>query len=301
MSTYTDTALERLPAPQIIDTPAFEPLFDQTRAAIIEAMPELASVLMLESESATKMVRVFAYLRILDRIEFNDRARGNLAALATGADLEHLAAAWGVFRLTRDPGNPDALPPVPPTMESDTDLRRRMQLALEGFSTAGPRGAYEFHALTADGRVRDVAVTSPVPGQVLITVLSTEGDGTPSQEVLELVKAATNDENVRPLNDTVTPQPVELIDVTIAAELTLYEGPAGEVVLAAAQAALADHLDDHRMLGHDITTSGLIAALYRQGVHKVILTSPAADVVIAPTQAARFPNPHSITIGGRDV
>ena len=301
MSAYTDSALERLPAPQIIDTPAFEPLFGQTRAAILEAMPELATVLMLESETATKMVRVFAYLRMLDRIEFNDRARGNLPALATGADLDHMAARWGVFRLVRDPGNPDALPPVPATLENDTDLRRRMQLALEGFSTAGPRGAYEFHALTADGRVRDVAVTSPVPGQVVITVLSTEDDGIPSQEVLDLVEAATSDDDVRPLNDTVVPQPAELVDVTIVAELTLYDGPATEVVLAAAEAALADHLDDHRKLGHDITTSGIIAALYRQGVHRVDLTSPAADVVISPTQAPRFPDPHTITIGGRDV
>ena len=57
-------------------------------------------------------------------------------------------------------------------MESDTALRYRIQLSLEGYSTAGPVGAYVFHGLSADGRVKDISADSPSPGQVLITVLS---------------------------------------------------------------------------------------------------------------------------------
>ena len=44
-------------------------------------------------------------------------------------------------------------------------------------SVAGPTGAYEFHALSADGDVKDAAATSPAPGEVVVTVLSRTGDG----------------------------------------------------------------------------------------------------------------------------
>ncbi|MEL0625209.1 baseplate J/gp47 family protein, partial [Marinomonas arenicola] len=76
-------------------------------------------------------------------------------AYATGTNLEHLSALWGV---SKQDG------------ESDDRLRSRTQLALEGFSTAGPFGAYVYHSLAADSRVKDVAVSSPSAGQVLVSV-----------------------------------------------------------------------------------------------------------------------------------
>ena len=63
-------------------------------------------------------------------------------------------------------------------MESDPDFRRRIQLAPEGFSVAGPEGAYIFHALSADPGVLDACATSPSPGEVVVTVLARAGDGT---------------------------------------------------------------------------------------------------------------------------
>ncbi|XHF77136.1 hypothetical protein R3J27_08275 [Xylella fastidiosa subsp. multiplex] len=38
---------------------------------------------------------------------------------------------------------------IPPTMESDAAFRRRIVLAPEGYSVAGPEGAYIYHAISA--------------------------------------------------------------------------------------------------------------------------------------------------------
>ena len=57
-------------------------------------------------------------------------------------------------------------------------LRLRVPAAFEGLSVAGPTAAYEFHARSADGRVADASATSPSPAEVVLTVLSREGDGT---------------------------------------------------------------------------------------------------------------------------
>lgn len=57
-------------------------------------------------------------------------------------------------------------------------MRMRGQMALDGFSTAGPIDAYKFFALSASVKVKSVDVRSDEPGKVIVTILSTEGDGT---------------------------------------------------------------------------------------------------------------------------
>ncbi|MCP6065972.1 baseplate J/gp47 family protein, partial [Klebsiella pneumoniae] len=89
-------------------------------------------------------------------------------------------------------------------MESDSDLRQRIPAAFEGMSVAGPAGAYEFHAMSADGRVADDTANSPAPAEVTVAVLSREGDGTASDDLLLAVSTALNDETVRPVGDRLT-------------------------------------------------------------------------------------------------
>ncbi len=86
-------------------------------------------------------------------------------------------------------------------MERDEDFRARIAAAFEGLSVAGPSGAYEFHARSADGRVADASAISPSPASVTITVLSREGNGAAGSDLLAIVNAALNDEDVRPVAD----------------------------------------------------------------------------------------------------
>jgi len=66
-------------------------------------------------------------------------------------------------------GDPDAFPPVQAVRESNAAFRRRVQLAPEGFSTAGAKGAYVFNGLSAGEKPSSVEVESPEPGVVIVT------------------------------------------------------------------------------------------------------------------------------------
>ena len=198
-----------------------------------------------------------------------------------------------------DPGDPDAVPPVPPTYESDDDLRLRAQRAWEGLSVAGPTKAYEFHALSADGRVADATAISPSPCVAVVTVLSRLGDGTATQDLIDVVTAALSAEDVRPVGDRLTVQSAAIVAYSVDATLYLYPGPEQEPILAAAQAALDAYVSTQRRIGRDIRLSAVYAALHVEGVQRVELAAPAADVVLDETQAAHCTGT-TVTIGGSD-
>ena len=201
--TFTAINLNALPRPQIIEQPTFEEIFAARKARLIELAPDLAPVLEYDSEPLVVLLQEDSYRELLLRQAVQDAATGNMLAYAAGAQLDHLAAFYGVGRQVVQDADPDAIPPVTEVLESDDALRSRAQLALEGQTTAGPRGSYVFWARSASGDVRDVSVTSPAPGEVLVTVLSHQSDGSPSAEVLAAVDNTLNAEDVRPLTDTV--------------------------------------------------------------------------------------------------
>lgn len=302
MSGFSSIDLSKLPAPEVIRTVDYEALLAEMKAEIIRHMPGLVAYISLESEPASQLLRVCAYYRMLDRLEFNDGARACMLALSTGTDLDGLAAFWGVGRLIVQEANASVKPPIREIRESDEAFRKRIQLSLEGHSTAGPRGSYIFWALSASGDVKDASVHSPKPGEVIVTVLSHDGDGSPSNTLLNTVETALNDEDVRPLTDRVSVQATTIIPYQIEASLVLYEGPDASAVEVAARAALDAYITTHHRLGHDITLSGLHAALHQPGVQNVRITRPASDIEVGPAEAAWCPKGAiDVSMGGRDV
>jgi phage-related baseplate assembly protein len=292
MTTQID--LSQLPAPEVLEQISYEQIVADIKAAVIEIMPEMAPVLAIPTEPAVKIIEVCAYFVMLTRARVNDAARAVMLAYATGADLEHLAALYGVQRLAVTPANPNASPPVAAVMETDAALRARVQLAPEGFTVAGPRGAYLFHALSADGDVLDAAVASPAPGDVLVTVLSRSGNGAASPALLAAVSGALNAEDVRPLCDNVSVQAATIISYAVNAQLEFFDGPDPSVILSAAQAALQAYVDECRKIGRPVRISGIHAAVHRPGVSRVTLVSPVADIVPTATQSA-FCTSRSVT------
>lgn len=281
---YTAIDLSQVAAPSVVETIDFEAILAAMLADLQERSDDFTAL--VESDPAYKILQVAAYREVILRQRINEAARAVMIAYATGTDLENLGALFGVVRLVIDPGDPDAVPPVPPTYESDADLRRRVQLSLEGFSTAGPSGAYVFHALSADGDVLDASATSPEPGDVLVTLLSRSGDGTASPAVIAAVEAALNDEDVRPLCDSVAVQSAEIVDYTIEATIYCLPGPDASTVIAAAQDAAEAYAEAQHRLGLSVTLSGIYAALHQPGVARVDLVEPTANITIAPTQAS---------------
>jgi phage-related baseplate assembly protein len=286
-----------LPAPEVIEPLDYETILAGLKADMVARFPEIATTLELESEPAVKLLEVVAYAVLLLRARVNDAAKSVMLAHATGGNLDNLAALLGVARLVVSPADPAAVPPVAAVMETDAALRLRAQLALEGYTSAGSVGSYEFHARTADARVIDVSVLSPEPGTVQVTVLSSEADGTPSPELLGLVLEALNAEEVRPLCDSVVVQAPTIVDYSVAAELHVADGPDTTMVLQAAQAAVEAYVADVHALGATVAISGLHAALHQAGVTRVVLTAPVAEVETTPV-AAPWCTAINLTLGG---
>ncbi|EYD71811.1 baseplate assembly protein [Limimaricola hongkongensis] len=294
--------ISKLPFPGIIESLDYEEILAGLKIEL-EARYPLHD---LESDPIVALLEVVAYYRLIDRARINDAAKAVFIAYASGADLDNLGAFFGAERITITPEDTTATPPVAAVMETDDDFRARILLALEAQSTAGPRGAYLYHALSADSRVLDAAVigpgdsfvTPPPAGQVDVYVLGRDGS-TPA-DLLDVVRDALNDEEVRPLCDTVTVSAASLVDYAIDATLTFYKGPDQAVVLAAAQDAVETYVTARFRLGQDVTRSGIFAALHQPGVQNVTLTAPAANIVIAANEAPRA-TMITLTNGGVDA
>jgi len=296
--------LSQLPAPDVVETLDYETLFAERKARLISLYPVeeqevIARTLSLESEPLVKLLQENAYRELLLRQRVNEAAQAVMVAYARANDLDQLGANNNVQRRVITPADANAVPPVAAEMESDADLRQRIPAAFEGMSVAGPTGAYEYHARSGSGQVADASATSPAPAEVVVTILSREGDGTASPELLATVSAVLNDEDMRPVGDRVTVQSAQIVNYQIEAKVFVYPGPAIEPILADAKARLVAYINEMRRLGRDIRHSAIYAALTAQGVQHVELTSPPADVVLDKTQAANC-TAYTITSGGSD-
>lgn len=296
--------LSQLPAPDVVETLDYETLLAERKATLISLYPAeqqqaITRTLTLESEPLVKLLQENAYRELILRQRINEAAKANMVAWATGSDLDQLGANNGVTRLTLRAADNSTIPPTAAMMESDDNFRMRIAAAFEGLSVAGPSGAYEYHAKSADGRVADVSATSPAPAEVVITVLSREGDGTAPADLLTIVANALNDEDVRPVADRVRVQAAAIVDYRVDATLYLYPGPEAEPVRAAAEAKLIAFINAQSRLGRDIRQSALYAALHVEGVQRVELAQPTEDVVLDKTQAA-YCSGYSIAVGGSD-
>ena len=226
---------------------------------------------------------ISCYREITLRQRVNDAGRAVMLAYAKGSDLDHLAAFFGIERLVVTPA--DNLNAIPAVMESDDDLRKRVQLAPDSFSVAGPEGAYKSHAINADGQVLDAAVSSPTPGTVLVTVLSRVGNGLASDELVAKVALAVGAEDVRPLTDRVEVQSAEIVEYEVEARIFTFSGPDPAVVMVAARDRLDAYIGDCHRIGREVAVSGLHAALHVEGVERVELVKPAGSVQTNDTQA----------------
>lgn len=296
--------LSQLPAPAVVEELDYEAIYTERKAMLLSLYPEdqraaVARTLSLESDPIVKLLQENAYRELLWRQRVNEAARAVMVAFAQGDDLDQLGANFSVSRLVITPADNSTLPPTPALMESDSDFRLRVQQSFEGLSVAGSVGAYQYHGRSADGRVADVSVISPSPASVTVSVLSREGDGSASPELVAIVAAALNGEDVRPVADRVTVQSAAIVPYEIDATLYLYPGPEKEPVRAAAEQKLKTYISAQHRLGRDIRRSAIYAALHVEGVQRVELTTPAADIVLTDAQAS-YCSGYRLGVGGAD-
>lgn len=279
MTTLSDLA--SLPTPAVIEPLSFETIFAQLQTEFQSRYPDYSAL--LASDPAVKLLEVAAYREVLLRNRINAAAKASLLAFATGSDLDHLAAFYGVTRLDDEP---------------DEALRLRTRARIIGFANAGGAAHYRYWALSASPDVADVEVDSPEPGRVRISVLAKGEDETVPDAVLEAVRAVVLRDDIRVLTDTVEVVAAELIAVSVSAQVWLYPDTPIEVVQAI-EDVFASTVAAHAGLGWDLTRSWVIGQLQRPGVHKVVVHAPLTDIPVAANQAVRLASLH-IEFAGRD-
>ncbi|MFG0835502.1 baseplate J/gp47 family protein [Aeromonas bivalvium] len=286
--------LTQLPPPSVVEPLDFETILAERKATLVSYYPAdqqaaIAATLELESEPLNKLLQENAYREVVLRARINDAATQTLLAFASGTTLDHLVAEYNIARLLVTPGDPAANPPVEPVYESDDRLRLRGQMAFEGLTTAGPVNAYKFHALSASAEVADVAVDSPSPGTVRVTLLSPAGQ--PSADTLNRVSQALSADDVRPLCDLVAVEPAQIKPYAVDATLNAT-GLGKEQAIAAATAAMTQTAAAYYRVGATVPLSAIYAALHQPGIDSVTLRVPLADVTCTEQQAAKLTTLH---------
>ncbi|QEO80243.1 baseplate assembly protein [Pseudomonas brassicacearum] len=292
----TTIDLSALPAPQVLESLDFEELYQEELAAFREYMGDNWTA-HLESDPVTKLLELGAYRRMQNRARVNDAGKALLLAFAKRADLDHLAGNVGLRRLVVQAEDLSAVPPVSAVMEEDDALRERIQLVYEGLTTAGPRNSYILHARNTSGLVADATAESPAPAEVVVTVLSLDGDGTASPELLAEVETYLSDDDRRPVADRLTVQGAEILPYRIDAVVYMAgNGPENEAALAECNARLQAWINPRRRLGVEVARSAIDAQVHVSGVARVEI--PGWED-IKPTKAqAAWCSGFTITRGG---
>lgn len=255
-----------------------------------EIVQAIATAAGLENASpadpAFRVALACAYRELMVRQDSNEQARGLLLAFAVGPQLDHLGVTYYQ--------HPDGTPVLRLDGEQDDAYRARLQASVEGLSVAGPDGAYVFGATSAHPDVKDAKVHSPQPVEVELYVLSRQGPGVPSAELLESVRVYMAPR--RPLTDLLRVLPAQVVSYSVAASLIIRSGPDPELVRQASEAGGLTYVRrQHRLKGR-VVESALHAAMTVEGVEEVHLSN-WADVVCTAQQAP-YCEALSATIGG---
>lgn len=277
-----------LSKPNMIEELDFETLLTERKAALIalfntEQQATIAAVLARESEPLTKFLQENCYREMILRQRINEAALSVLLAFATGTDLEAVVANYGLERLLVNAATADASA----VYETDEELRYRASLVFDSLSVAGPTSAYEYHALSADGRVADAKASSPAPAEALVTILQKDTTtGAATDALLQIVQSYLNDDIRRPVADRLTVQSVEVISFELIATIYTDNLPESDSLITVAKTAVQSYLDESRRIGRSIYLSKIYNLLHVSGVVHVVIDSPKADVDITAVQVA---------------
>lgn len=221
--------------------------------------------------------------------QYNGYLPGQIATLVDG--VPYVAS---VTNTTESSGGAD--------IESDDSYRERIQKAPLAFSTAGPAGAYEYFALSADPSVADVYVTRISPGVVGIYVVKTGGViPTAEDPVIAAIEAACSADTRRPLTDNVQVSPAVAYDIAIEGQywISSADEARADTIQAAVQQAVADYtLWQTEQIGKTVNPDELLKRMYNAGADRIVLTSPTY-AALQPQQVAQVTST-SMTYQGVD-
>lgn len=311
--------LNQLAEPEIVKVETFETLLAEFKAEVLayvqardpEKAARLAVAMDNDSDLLAMMLQAFTLRLQGHERKYNARIKQMLAWWAEGSNLDARAADLGLERRVIDEGDPNAFPPVDPLLEGDEDLRVRYYLAPHA-PAAGSRLQYRREAMTLGERaqvtvesnaagqlvvtytfapdgfaaqVKDANGRRTAPGEVAVTVLAREGDGTPSEALLAAERAHFAREDVRPETDLVTVQGAEIVRYRIRAVVYINTGPDALLTQAQAEEALQAYASERHRLGGYVDPSRIDYELHAAGAERLQLLEPLAPIECGAHQA----------------
>lgn len=265
--------LASLPKPTVVEELDVETILARKKTTLQgiydrEGLP--LTVLNTAYEPSTIQLETSSEDELNLRARINDAARARLLAFATGADLDHLAAFYEVFRMEG---------------ESDQRLKLRVILAIQGRSTGGTEERYRYFALTADIRVADAIVYTVGRSPVIhVALFSTDATGQANAALISIVDAALKDRKVRMANDTIVVGTAIRTIVNLEANVWLL--PSADLsTLQAMESSLRSAWGVSQALGRDFVSTWWVSKLMLDGVHKIEPVQPISDVVVPSDEA----------------
>lgn len=303
MARFTPIDLSFYPITDVIELLDFESYLSRDQAEFQRrwdirrtSNPELPpyDTLFLETDPSAINLQVGAYREMLLRGFVNDKVRSLTLAGAQRAALDHIGITY--YRTPRRISIP-ATDTDPAVMEDDETYRQRLSIAPESWSTAGPVGAYLFWALSASEDVLDVAVYSEDEGvclapRIRVAVMSKSNNGVASAGLLATVLDKLNRDDIRPMADLLSAEPITRIDYSVEIALKLKTGASQAIIEEQARLRVLNYCSGRLrwvgdgeigpvwLVGRRIRQDTIAAAAYGAdpNVVEVNVISPASDV-----------------------
>lgn len=303
-----------LPTPDIIETLSYQAIFDALRADFQTRFPDFSAL--VESDPAIKLLEVAAYRETVLRARVNDAFKATLLGLAAANDLDNLADFYNVSRTTDETDVALRARVIEKIKGSSTgggaswyrfQALSANDLVADALVDSPAPGAVQIALLSEESTRIASAAESELPDlgtfygitrleteaiadfrvRLRTAALGTAGDGAASSQLLAIVDAVMQAPDVRVITDTLTTVSASIVVIDVAADIYLYPD-ANSNVLNGLEDRLKADLASAGGLGWDLARSWLISRMHLEGVQRVELTSPTADVVITGAQAVTF-------------
>jgi phage-related baseplate assembly protein len=163
-------------------------------------------------------------------------------------------------------------------VEDDDHYRYRIWLAIESFSTCGPRFAYEFWALSAHPDIIQCVVYSApeIAGEVWLYPLMT-GGVLPTPDIMALVYGSCNADERRPVTDYVTVKVATEVPFTLNVDYYILQS--NSVLLDSIQTAVDQAVADwilwqRSAISRDLICDELTKRMLEAGAKRIVIHSP---------------------------
>lgn len=166
--------------------------------------------------------------------------------------------------------------------EEDVDsYRERIHLAPEGFSVAGPSGAYKYFALKYSPLISDIKIDTPSPGVVDVCVLLQNGE-LPSPTFIDGLKKYLSADDKRPLTDKLEVSIPNIVnyDIDVIYYIRNSDVTQENLIKERVEKAISDYeLWQRSKIGRDINPDELNYRIREAGAKRAIIKSPSFKVL----------------------